>query len=202
MRRSDVTAGELRHRLPRRGGDDCAGDRQADHGSEYKVSVSPGRWGRVGSCFDNVASEKFHSRPGWRWRRTSTATNRLRRHGPCAMHSPIEYEAIPATAAPTTSAASGRREAGLHDRRSPDQRSTGSRHRSDDRLDHRSATLHASGASPVRGGNSVSAMSGHPTSGGCQAAAWWSQSSAADEPLGVETPWLHGPFHHGERRLG
>ena len=66
--------------------------------------------GRVGSCFDNAASESFHSTLEFELlRKHHFATravarvavavyidryNRTRRHSSCEMHSPIDYEAI------------------------------------------------------------------------------------------------------------
>jgi transposase InsO family protein len=66
--------------------------------------------GRVGSCFDNAASESFHSTLEFELlRKHHFATragarvavaayidryNRVRRHSSCEMNSPIRYEAI------------------------------------------------------------------------------------------------------------
>jgi putative transposase len=66
--------------------------------------------GRVGSCFDNAASESFHSTLEFellRKHRFATKTearaavaswidcyNRTRRHSSCEMKPPIEFEAI------------------------------------------------------------------------------------------------------------
>jgi putative transposase len=66
--------------------------------------------GRVGSCFDNAASESFHSTLEFELlRKHHFATraearvavagyidryNRVRRHSSCEMHSPLDYEAI------------------------------------------------------------------------------------------------------------
>jgi putative transposase len=66
--------------------------------------------GRVGSCFDNAASESFHStlefellrkRPFTTKAQARTAVanyidryNRIRRHSSCQMNSPLDYEAI------------------------------------------------------------------------------------------------------------
>ena len=70
--------------------------------------------GRVGSCFDNAASESFHSTLEFellRKHRFATKTearaavaswidcyNRTRRHSSCEMKPPIEFEAILAAA--------------------------------------------------------------------------------------------------------
>jgi transposase InsO family protein len=69
--------------------------------------------GRVGSCFDDAASESFHSTLEFELlRKHHFATraeacvavagyidryNRVRRHSSCEMHSSIEFEAILAT---------------------------------------------------------------------------------------------------------
>jgi putative transposase len=74
--------------------------------------------GRVGSCFDNAASESFHSTLEFellRKHRFATKVearaavagyidryNRIRRHSSCQMHSPIDYEAILAARAAET----------------------------------------------------------------------------------------------------
>jgi len=66
--------------------------------------------GRVGSCFDNAASESFHSTLEFellRKRRFTTKAqargevagyldryNRIRRHSTCQMNSSVDYEAI------------------------------------------------------------------------------------------------------------
>ena len=71
--------------------------------------------GRVGSCFDNAASESFHSTLEFELlRKHHFATkvqaraavaayidryNRTRRHSSCQMNSPIDYEAILVTRA-------------------------------------------------------------------------------------------------------
>jgi putative transposase len=77
--------------------------------------------GRVGSCFDNAASESFHSTLEFellRKRRFTTKTqarvavagyidryNRIRRHSSCEMNSPVDYEAtLTARAAEAASA--------------------------------------------------------------------------------------------------
>ena len=94
----------------------------SDHGSEYSAELfeAPCRrlgvtqsMGRVGSCFDNAASESFHSTLEFELlRKQQFATradarvavaayidNRTRRHSACEMRSPIEFEAILATRA-------------------------------------------------------------------------------------------------------
>jgi putative transposase len=74
--------------------------------------------GRVGSCFDNAASESFHSTLEFELlRKHHFATkvearqavagyidryNRTRRHSSCEMKSPIEFEAILDARAPET----------------------------------------------------------------------------------------------------
>jgi putative transposase len=74
--------------------------------------------GQVGSCFDNAASESFHSTLEFELlRKHHFATraqarmavaayidryNRTRRHSSCEMHSPIEYESILAARAAET----------------------------------------------------------------------------------------------------
>jgi transposase InsO family protein len=71
--------------------------------------------GRVGSCFDNAASESFHSTLEFellRKHRFATRAearvavaayvdryNRIRRHSSCEMNAPVEFEAILATRA-------------------------------------------------------------------------------------------------------
>ena len=74
--------------------------------------------GRVGSCFDNAASESFHSTLEFellRKHRFATRAearvavaayidryNRIRRHSSCEMKAPVEFEAILATRAGET----------------------------------------------------------------------------------------------------
>jgi len=102
-----------------RGGDVGGVIFHSDHGGEYSGELfeTACRWlgvtqsmGRVGSCFDNAASESFHSTLEFELLRkhhfaTRAAArvavaayidryNRTRRHSSCEMHSPIEYEAI------------------------------------------------------------------------------------------------------------
>ena len=105
-----------------RGGDVTGVIFHSDRGSEYsadlfetacrRLAVTQSM-GRVGSCFDNAASESFHSTLEFellRKQRFATNTearaavagwidryNRTRRHSSCEMHSPIEFEAILAT---------------------------------------------------------------------------------------------------------
>ena len=94
----------------------------SDHGSEYSAELFETAcrrlgvtqsMGRVGSCFDNAASESFNSTLEFELlRKHHFATraearvavaayidryNRTRRHSFCEMHSPIEYEATLAT---------------------------------------------------------------------------------------------------------
>src|SRR4029077_961647 len=90
-----------------------------DHGGEYsgelfetacrRLGVTQSM-GRVGSCFDNAASESFNSTLEFELlRKQPFATradarvavaayidryNRTRRHSSCEMHSPIEFETI------------------------------------------------------------------------------------------------------------
>ena len=105
-----------------RGGDVHGVIFHSDHDGEYsgelfetacrRLGVTQSM-GRVGSCFDNAASESFHSTLEFELlRKHHSATraaarsavaryidcyNRTRRHSSCEMHSPIEYEAILAT---------------------------------------------------------------------------------------------------------
>ena len=82
------------------------------------VSGSRQSMGRVGSCFDNAASESFHSTLEFellRKHRFATKAearaavagyidryNRTRRHSSCEMKPPIDYEAILAARAAET----------------------------------------------------------------------------------------------------
>ena len=102
-----------------RGGDVTGVIFHSDHGSEYTAELFETAcrrlgvrqsMGRVGSCFDNAASESFHSTLEFellRKRRFATKAearvavagyidryNRTRRHSSCEMRSPIEFEAI------------------------------------------------------------------------------------------------------------
>jgi putative transposase len=102
-----------------RGGDVTGVIFHSDHGGEYSGELfeqACGRlgvtqsMGRVGSCFDNAASESFNSTLEFELlRKHHFATradarmavaayidryNRTRRHSSCEMHPPIEYEAI------------------------------------------------------------------------------------------------------------
>jgi transposase InsO family protein len=105
-----------------RGGDVRGVIFHSDHGGEYtaelfeeacrRLGVTQSM-GRVGSCFDNAASESFHSTLEFELlRKHHFATraearvavagyidryNRTRRHSSCEMRSPIDYEAILAT---------------------------------------------------------------------------------------------------------
>jgi transposase InsO family protein len=113
-----------------RGGDVCGVIFHSDRGSEYSADLfetACGRlgvtqsMGRVGSCFDNAASESFHSTLEFellRKRRFATKAiarvavaeyidryNRTRRHSSCEMNSPIAFEAIIATRAVETASA-------------------------------------------------------------------------------------------------
>jgi putative transposase len=102
-----------------RGGDVHGVIFHSDHGGDYsgelfetacrRLGVTQSM-GRVGSCFDNAASESFHSTLEFELlRKQNFATradarvavaayidryNRTRRHSSCEMRSPIEYEAI------------------------------------------------------------------------------------------------------------
>jgi putative transposase len=102
-----------------RGGDVTGVIFHSDHGSEYSAELFElacqhlgvtQSMGRVGSCFDNAASESFHSTLEFELLRkhhfaTRAAArvavaayidhyNRVRRHSSCEMHPPIEFEAI------------------------------------------------------------------------------------------------------------
>ncbi len=102
-----------------RGGDVAGVIFHSDRGSEYTADLfetACGRlgvhqsMGRVGSCFDNAASESFHSTLEFELlRKHCFATkaqarvavagyidryNRIRRHSSCEMNSPVEFEAI------------------------------------------------------------------------------------------------------------
>ena len=102
-----------------RGGDVEGVIFHSDHGSEYSAELFETAcrrlgvrqsMGRVGSCFDNAASESFHSTLEFELlRKHHFATraqaraavagyidryNRTRRHSSCEMQSPIEFEAI------------------------------------------------------------------------------------------------------------
>jgi transposase InsO family protein len=102
-----------------RGGDVAGVIFHSDKGSEYtasrfgEVCARLGitqSMGRVGSCFDNAASESFNSTLEFELlSRRHFATkavarrevarfidryNRVRRHSSCEMHSPVDYEAI------------------------------------------------------------------------------------------------------------
>jgi putative transposase len=105
-----------------RGGDVHGVIFHSDHGGEYtaelfetacrRLGVTQSM-GRVGSCFDNAASESFHSTLEFELlrnhhfatraeARVAVAAyidryNRTRRHSSCDMHSPTEHEAILAT---------------------------------------------------------------------------------------------------------
>jgi transposase InsO family protein len=112
-----------------RGGDVTGVIFHSDHGGEYtaelfekacrRLGVTQSM-GRVGSCFDNAASESFNSTLEFELlRKHHFATraearvavaayidryNRTRRHSSCDMRSPIEYEAILATRTAETGA--------------------------------------------------------------------------------------------------
>jgi transposase InsO family protein len=74
------------------------------------ASACASSMGRVGSCFDNAASESFHSTLEFELlRKQHLATraearaavagyidryNRIRRHSSCEMNSPVDYEAM------------------------------------------------------------------------------------------------------------
>ena len=104
-----------------RGGDVHGVVFHSDHGGEYsgelfetacqRLGVTQSM-GRVGSCFDNAAAESFNSTLEFELLRkhpfASRAEarvaiaayidryNRTRRHSSCEMHSPVEFETIPA----------------------------------------------------------------------------------------------------------
>jgi putative transposase len=105
-----------------RGGDVAGVIFHSDRGSEYTADLFETAcrrlgvrqsMGRVGSCFDNAASESFHSTLEFELlRKHHFATraearvavagyldryNRIRRHSSCQMNSPVEFEAIIAT---------------------------------------------------------------------------------------------------------
>lgn len=110
-----------------RGGDVTGVIFHSDHGSEYTAELFAAAcrrlgvtqsMGRVGSCFDNAASESFHSTLEFellRKQRFATRAqaraavagyidryNRTRRHSWCEMQPPIEFEALLATRAADT----------------------------------------------------------------------------------------------------
>ena len=110
-----------------RGGDVEGVVFHSDRGSEYSAELFETAcrrlgvrqsMGRVGSCFDNAASESFHSTLEFELlRKHHFATkaearaavagyidryNRVRRHSSCEMHSPIDYETILAARAVET----------------------------------------------------------------------------------------------------
>ena len=110
-----------------RGGDVTGVIFHSDRGSEYSAELFETAcrrlgvrqsMGRVGSCFDNAASESFHSTLEFELlrkhrfatkaqARTAVAGyidryNRIRRHSSCEMNSPIEFEAILAARAAET----------------------------------------------------------------------------------------------------
>jgi transposase InsO family protein len=112
-----------------RGGDVDGVIFHSDHGSEYSAGLFEAAcrrlgvtqsMGGVGSCFDNAASESFHSTLEFELlrkhrfatraeARTAVASyidryNRTRRHSSCEMKAPIEFEAILATRALETGA--------------------------------------------------------------------------------------------------
>jgi transposase InsO family protein len=116
---SPLAVAALRMAAAVRGGDVHGVIFHSDHGGEYsgdlfetacrRLGVTQSM-GRVGSCFDNAASESFHSTLEFellRKRRFATRAaarvavaayidryNRVRRHSSCAMRSPIDYETI------------------------------------------------------------------------------------------------------------
>ena len=157
-----------------RGGDVEGVIFHSDRGSEYSADLFETAcrrlgvrqsMGRVGSCFDNAASESFHSTLEFELlrkhrfatkaeARTAVAGyidryNRIRRHSSCQMNSPIDYEAILAARRPKPSPTGRRREnrpPGSPE--SPATRTGGTRHRANDRLNQQSAALHDSGGGP------------------------------------------------------
>jgi putative transposase len=116
---AEVAVSALRMAAAVRGGDVDGVIFHSDRGSEYTADAFEEAcarlgvrqsMGRVGSCFDNAASESFHSTLEFellRKRRFATKAearravagfidryNRSRRHSWCEMKSPIEFEAI------------------------------------------------------------------------------------------------------------
>jgi putative transposase len=113
-----------------RGGDVAGVVFHSDRGSEYTADLFETAcrrlgvrqsMGRVGSCFDNAASESFHSTLEFellRKRRFVTKAearvavagyidryNRIRRHSSCEMNAPAEFEAILTARATETASA-------------------------------------------------------------------------------------------------
>lgn len=121
---AELAVGALTMAAAVRGGDVHGVIFHSDKGSEYtaqlfeevctRLGVTQSM-GRVGSCFDNAASESFNSTLEFellsRRRFTTKAEarqevarfidryNRIRRHSTCEMQSPVDYEAILATRA-------------------------------------------------------------------------------------------------------
>jgi transposase InsO family protein len=124
---AELATGALKMAVAVRGGDVAGVIFHSDRGSEYSATLFEEActrlgvrqsMGRVGSCFDNAASESFHSTLEFELRRkhrfatktearTAVASfidhyNRVRRHSSCEMKSPIAYEAILAAQATET----------------------------------------------------------------------------------------------------
>jgi putative transposase len=127
---ADVAVAALQMAAAVRGGDVTGVIFHSDRGSEYTADLFESAcrrlgvtqsMGRVGSCFDNAASESFHSTLEFELlrkhhftthaqARTAVAAyidryNRVRRHSSCEMNSPIEFETILATRATETASA-------------------------------------------------------------------------------------------------
>jgi len=116
---AELAAGALKMAAAVRGGDVAGVIFHSDRGSEYTADLFAAActalritqsMGRVGSCFDNAASESFFSTLEFEClRKNRFATkaearrvvagyidryNRTRRHSSCEMKSPVDYEAI------------------------------------------------------------------------------------------------------------
>jgi putative transposase len=116
---ADVAVAALQMAAAVRGGDVTGVIFHSDRGSEYTADLFESAcrrlgvtqsMGRVGSCFDNAASESFHSTLEFELlrkhhfithaeARTAVAAyidryNRVRRHSSCEMSSPVDYETI------------------------------------------------------------------------------------------------------------
>lgn len=126
---AEVAVGALMMAAAIRGGDVDGVIFHSDRGSEYTADLFEAAcarlgirqsMGRVGSCFDNAASESFNSTLEFELlRKKCFATkaearkdvaryidryNRARRHSSCEMKSPVEYEAILAARAADSTA--------------------------------------------------------------------------------------------------
>jgi putative transposase len=116
---AEVAVAALQMAAAVRGGDVAGVIFHSDRGSEYTADLFETAcrrlavrqsMGRVGSCFDNAASESFHSTLEFELLRKRPFTtkaqaraavanyidryNRIRRHSSCQMNSPLDYEAI------------------------------------------------------------------------------------------------------------